>query len=140
REDRSYYLANLKDDDLKDYVKELSLGGANRYTLKEFEIKGLQKQRDDLEIHYEFAVDNLGIKDGNEIILNPTLFKPRVTKYNKDDYKYPRNKTRHRTVAYSFEITIPEDYQVKYLPADVVYDHQLFRFNAEFKTEGKKVF
>lgn len=140
RENRGYYLGNLKDDDLDDYVKDLVLGGANRYTLKDYDIKGLSNQKDELQIHYDFSVDNLGIKDGDDIILNPTLFKPRVTKYNPEDYTYTRKKSRHRTVDYAYEIELPENYKVKYLPKDVHYKHDLFHFDAVFKVENEKVF
>ena len=136
RENRAYYINNLKDDDLRDYVKDLALGGVNRYTLKKYDIQGLSHPNNDLEIHYDFSVDNLGIKDGNDIILNPTLFKPRVTKYKPEDYKYTRDKVRHRTIDYSYEITLPSNYKVKHIPDDVHYEHDKFHFDAEFKLEG----
>ena len=140
RENRAYYLANLKDADLEDYVSELAIGGANRYTLKDFEITGLTHPDDSLAIFYDFSVDNIGIKDGDDIILNPTLFKPRVTKYHKEDYKYTREKGRHRTIDYSYEIDISEDYKVKHMPEDVHYKHDQFHFDASFKLEGNKIY
>jgi hypothetical protein len=133
RENRSYYLANLKDDDLDDYVRELALGGANRFTLKDYSIEGVSKKKEDLIIEYEFSVDNLSIKDGEDIIINPTLFKPRVTKYHPEDYKYTRKKDRHRTIDYSYEIKIPENYEVKHLPQDVHFKHDQFHFDGIFR-------
>ena len=139
RENRAYYLMNLKDDDLDDYVKDLALGGANRYSLKAYELKGLSEKSKDLEIHYEFSVDNLGIQDGEQIIINPTLFKPRVTKYHEEDYKFTRKKTRHRTIDYTYQIEIPSSYLVKHLPEDVHFKHDLFHFDATFRVEGEKL-
>lgn len=136
RENRAYYITNLKDDDLRDYVKDLALGGANRYTLKDYGIEGLSHPNEELEIRYEFSVDNLGIKDGENIILNPTLFKPRVTKYDPEDYKYTRDKERRRTIDYSYEIELPANYKVKHLPENVHYNHDKFHFDAEFSLEG----
>lgn len=133
RENRAYYLSNLKDEDLTDYVKDLALGGANRYTLKEYEIKGVSEKQKPLELHYDFTVDNLAISDGDEIILNPTLFKPRVTKYHTEDYKFTREKGKHRTIDYSYEVVIPEDLGVKHLPEDVHFKHDLFHFDAAFE-------
>ncbi|MBD3638324.1 MAG: DUF3857 and transglutaminase domain-containing protein [Crocinitomicaceae bacterium] len=139
RESRAYYIENLKHDDLDEYVKDMVLGGANRYTLKEYEIEGLNHAKDDLEIHYDFSVDNLGIEDGDDIILNPSLFKPRVTKYHTEDYEYARKKSRHRTIDYKYVVEIPENYRVKHLPEDVHYKHDKFHFDAEFRIEGNKV-
>jgi Domain of Unknown Function with PDB structure (DUF3857)/Transglutaminase-like superfamily len=139
RETKSYYLGNLKDDDLDDYIKDLALGGMNRFRLKEYTIVGLSEVNNPLEVHYDFSVDNLGIKDGDDIILNPTLFKPRVTKYHTEDYKYTRKKKSHRIIDYSFEIEIPLDYKVKFLPKDVHYKHDLFYFDGAFKVIDNKV-
>ncbi|MCB9222699.1 MAG: DUF3857 and transglutaminase domain-containing protein [Crocinitomicaceae bacterium] len=139
RENRSYYLANLKEDDLRDYIKELALGGANRYTLKNYSFEGVTQKKEDLVINYEFSVDNLGIKDGEDIIINPILFKPRVTKYNEEDYKYTRQKDRHRTIDYGYEITIPDNYKVKHLPEDVHFKHDLFHFDGIFRVSGNTI-
>lgn len=139
RENRSYYMANLKEDDLKDYIKELALGGANRYTLKGYEVEGVYQKKEDLVVKYDFSVDNLGIKDGEDIIINPTLFKPRVTKYSPDDYSYTRKKDRHRTIDYAYEITIPETYRVKHLPKDVHFKHDLFHFDGIFRVVNNTV-
>src|SRR5690606_18269483 len=73
RENKTYYLWNLKQDDFKDYIQSLVLGESNRFSLKNFSIEGLHHPNDNLTIHYDFAVDNLGIKDGEEIILNPAI-------------------------------------------------------------------
>jgi hypothetical protein len=139
RENRSYYLANLKEDDLTDYIKELSLGGANRYTLKNYKFEGVFNKKEDLIVHYDFTVDNLGVSDGEDIILNPTLFKPRVTKYNPEDYNYTRKKERHRTIDYAYEITIPSDYRVKHLPEDVHFKHDLFHFDGVFRVSENTI-
>jgi len=138
RETKAHYLNNMNKEDTYDYVKELALGGGNRFTLAEFEINHLHDKKSDLEIIYEFSVDNLSIKDGDDIIMNPTLFKPRVTKYHEEDYKYTRLKARHRTVDYSYEISIPTGYRLKHLPSDVSFNHQQFEFTGTFK-EGDKV-
>ena len=62
-----------------------------------------------------------------------------MTKYNKEDYKYPRDKERHRTIDYMYEIILPDDYRVKFLPEDVHYKHPKFHFDAEFRLEGNKI-
>lgn len=140
RESRGYYLANLKDDDLDDYVKDLTLGGTNRYSLKDYEICGIETKSKDLEIYYDFTVDNIGIQDGSDIIFNPTLFKPRITKFNEEDYKLTRLKSRHRTTDYTYIIDIPEAYKIKHLPDNVHFTHEFFNFDAEFAVVGSQIF
>lgn len=135
RESRTYYLSNLDKEDLRDYVKDMVLGGFNRYTLQDFEIKNLPKKNEELAIEYDFAVDNLFLEDGEDLIINPTLFKPRVTQYNLNDHSMTRRKKSHRTIDYNFEFEIPEGYKVKHLPENSEYNHKLFDFQSEFKTQ-----
>jgi hypothetical protein len=140
RETKSHYLNNMDQEDKYDYVKELALGGENRFTLAEYEISNLQNKKKDLQIGYKFSVDNLSIKDGDDIIMNPTLFKPRITKYHEEDYKYTRLKERHRTVDYSYEISFPQGYRLKHLPSDVSYTHDQFEFSGTFKQSENSVY
>lgn len=137
RERRTYYLKNTDDEDRYDYVKNITLAGFNRYTLHEFEIENLDKFQEDLIVHYHFAVDNLFLEYDGDFMLNPTLFKPRITQYNEEDHSMARYKRHHRTVDYSFQFKIPEDFELKHLPEDVSYEHELFSFLADFEVEGQ---
>lgn len=137
RERRTYYLKNTDDEDRYDYVKDITLAGFNRYTLHEFEIENLDDFQKELIVHYHFAVDNLFLEYEGDFMLNPTLFKPRITQYNEEDHSMPRYKRHHRTVDYNFQFKIPENFELKHLPEDVNYDHELFSFIADFKVEGQ---
>lgn len=139
RENRTYYLSNLDQTDLDEYVKDLSLGGVNRFRLNDYSIDNLSDKNKALKISYDFAADNLFIADGEELILNPTLFKPRVTQYNTEDHRLPRFKKHHRTVDYEFQFTIPNGYKLKQLPENVNYNHDLFSFSGTFKLEENTV-
>ncbi len=141
RESRSYDLKNLEESDLYDYVKDICLGGRNRFTLLDYEIKNLENNNDELQLEYSFSVDNLLIQNGNEYYLNPILFKPRVTQYNEGDFIYDRAKDHHRTVDYEFRFTIPQGYQLKHLPQGNQYEHKdgLFTFSSDFKVENNVV-
>lgn len=139
RDSRTWYLKNQQPEDLFDYVKEMALGGANRFSLHEYELKNLYDRNKELILTYSFAAENVAIHHGNQVILNPTLFKPRVTRYNPEDYKLTRKKKRHRTIDYTFELQLPEGYLLKHLPEDVHYKHDLFHFDGTFKFENNTV-
>ncbi|MBI3134979.1 MAG: DUF3857 and transglutaminase domain-containing protein [Bacteroidetes bacterium] len=139
RESRSYDLKNLDDEDLYDYVKDICLGGRNRFTLSNYELKNLDDNNAELQIDYTFSVDNLFIRYGSDYILNPVLFKPRITQFNHEDYKYDRSKEHHRTVDYEFRFTIPEGFQLKHLPENVTYNHNNMSFNADYRVEGNVI-
>lgn len=132
RTDLAYNLQNLNDDDLDEYVKDLALGGYNRYTLGEYSIENLKNKQEELILKYDFSVDNFLIKDKDELIVNPMLFKPRITKYNLEDHSLTRYKEYARKVMYLYEFEIPKGYSVKHLPEDVTLNHANFNFKGTF--------
>jgi hypothetical protein len=139
RQSRTYDLKNLDNEDLYDYVKDITLRSKNRYTLKDYEIQNLETNNEELRIAYEFSVDNLLVSHEGRYFFNPTLFKPRLTQYNKEDYKYDQAKEHHRTVDYTFEFVVPENYKVVAMPENVQYQHDLFTFDAKYKLENNVV-
>lgn len=139
RESRSYDLKNLDEEDLYDYVKDICLGGRNRFTLADYELLNLDDNNAELQICYDFSVDNLLIRYGDEYLFNPVLFKPRITQYNAEDYTYDRIKEHHRTVDYEFRFTVPEGYLIKHMPENVTYRHDLMSFDATYRLEGNVV-
>lgn len=136
RSRRTYSLGNLDNEDLEMYVKNLALGGANRYELDSFDIRHLNDKEQELIIDYAFAVDNLFVEDGDQLILNPALFKPRISKYNTTDHSLTRNKDYHRHVEYHYEFEIPTGYEVVHLPEGNSYAHELFSFESSFAIEN----
>lgn len=134
REKISYAIDNLERDELQDYMKNITLGGHNNFTLKEYDILNLDNNHRDLEVKYDFSLYNPSLVNGDEIILNPSLFKPRVTKYAEEDFKYPRYKDHHRTIEYHYTVNIPEEYSLVHIPSDVHYNHEQFGFDGTFKT------
>lgn len=136
REDISYSLSNLDDEDLKTYVLDLALGGFNRYNLGTYEIKNLEDNNAILQIDYSFSVDNLFVQDGSDLILNPILFKPRISQYNTTDHSMTRFKDHHRDVLYQFEFKIPAGYKISYLPEGNSFNHDKFSFKSVFKEEN----
>ncbi len=133
REDITYSLGNLDDEDLRTYVLDLVLGGYNRFHLGGYEIKKLNEKNETLEIDYSFSVDNLFVADGDDLILNPILFKPRITQYNATDHTMTRYKDHHRDVLYQFEFKIPSGYRISTLPEGNAYINDKFSFQSVFK-------
>lgn len=139
RESRSYDLKNLDDEDLTDYVKEICLLGKNRFVLYSYDINNLEDNNQELQIEYEFGVDNLLIEHKGDFIFNPILFKPRLTQYNEEDYKYHRIKDHHRTIDYQYEFEIPANYKIKHLPEGKSYHHEKFDFKTNYRVENNEL-
>ncbi|MBK8925670.1 MAG: DUF3857 and transglutaminase domain-containing protein [Crocinitomicaceae bacterium] len=136
RESESYSLKNLEQEDLYDYVKDMTLGGRNRYTLLKYQMENVEDNNKELILRYDFSVDNLFTKHENDYIMNPLLFKPRVTQFNAEDYKQERKKNHHRTVQYEYHFNIPAGFKLTYIPQGVDHVHDLFEFHSSYALEG----
>jgi len=136
RESRSYDLKNSDPEDLYDYIKDICLGGRNRFYLKEYELFNVDNNNEELRINYEFSLDNTMIQHNGEYFFNPVFFKPRLTQYSKEDYKFDRKKNHHRWVEYDYIFTIPQGYSVKHIPENTNFEHELFGFSATYALEG----
>lgn len=139
REEEALEFEGLNAKDKLEYVKELAVGGRSRYSLKTWKIKNLKDKKKEIVLEYTFSAANPAIMDGDRILLNPTLFKPRLTRYNKEDYNYPRKKWHHRTRSYLYEFVVPKDYQVVHVPENVAHEHELFNFQANFENQDSLV-
>jgi hypothetical protein len=139
RQSRSYELKNSDPEDLFDYVKEIALGNKNRYTLHDFDLVNVDNNNAELLIEYKFASDNTIIQHEGDYIINPVLFRPRLTQFNAADYQYDRSKAHHRSVDYEYRFTIPAGFKLKNLPENISFKHDLFHFDAKYSVEGNVV-
>ncbi|MBK6950475.1 MAG: DUF3857 domain-containing protein [Crocinitomicaceae bacterium] len=139
RQSRSYELKNSDPEDLFDYVKEITLSNKNRYTLHDFELANVDNNNAELQIDYTFASDNTIIEHEGDYIINPVLFRPRLTQFNSADYHYDRSKAHHRSVDYEYRFTIPAGFKLKTLPENISFKHDLFHFDAKYSVEGNVV-
>ncbi|WP_083261387.1 DUF3857 domain-containing protein [Crocinitomix algicola] len=139
RERKTYRLNNSDDEDLYDYVKGITLGGLNRFKLNDFKIEYLDERKKPLKITYDFATDDPFIRHDSALIFNPTIFKPRLTKYNKKDHSLARFKNHHRVVDYTFEFEIPKGYEIDYIPIGTSFKSEYFHYQSTFSVQETKI-
>lgn len=133
---RTYKLKNYDNEDLDDYVKNITVDGYTKFTLKDYSIDNLEDNTLPLHINYEFSLKNPVIKKGNELIINPDIFDVNASYYYKEENKQTQKVKYHKDKTYEFYYEIPQEYEVKYLPKNVYYKHDLFDFDATFKYEN----
>ena len=102
-----------------------------------YQITNLDDNNKELQIEYDFGADNLLLEHNGNYIFNPILFKPRLTQFNQEDYKYHRLKDYHRTLDYQYEFEIPKNFKVKYIPQNSSYSHAKFDFVSSYRLEDK---
>ena len=133
---RSHTLASIGDASNKtrfEMIKELVLKGNNKFNLKEYSEENLQDRDKPYGIAFNFDLENYIVKVDKEIYINLFLDKiydkmyiekERVSKYEFDYLTYFNTK---------YELEIPQNCTVKYLPKNFVLDNELLK--AEFVYE-----
>lgn len=124
-----------KKKSLKNYL-EL---GNNRFFLKNYTIANLSSRDSNIVINYDFAIEKYVTDMGNTIFLNPYFnkfgkFDIKDTIRNSDfefDYKLQ--------YFHTFEIAIPEGYEVKYIPKDQHFSNHYMEYDATFTVSNNKV-
>ncbi len=133
---RSYKLKNYDNEELEDYIKNITLDGFTRFTLKDYSIENLSDNNKPLHINYEFSVKNPIIKKDNDLILNLDLLDINATYYYKEKNQQTIEVKYHKDKTYEYQFEIPKEYTIKYLPPNVNYKNDLFNYEAIFKYEN----
>ncbi len=133
---RSYKLKNFDNEELEDYVKNITVDGFTRFTLKDFSIDNLSDNTKPLHINYEFSMKNPIIKKDNDLILNLDLLDINASYYYKEKNQQTIMVKYHKDKTYEYQFEIPKEYTVKYLPSNITYKNDLFNYEAIFKYEN----
>lgn len=133
---RTYKLKNFDNEELEDYVKNITVDGFTRFTLKDFSIDNLSDNTKPLHINYEFSMKNPIIKKDNDLILNLDLLDINSSYYYKEKNQQTIEVKYHKDKTYEYQFEIPEEYAVKYLPSNIIYKNDLFNYEAIFKYEN----
>ncbi len=133
---RSYKLKNYESDDLYDYVKSICLDGYSKFTLKDYNMENLEDNNATLKLNYDFSFKNSVLKDGDKLIFNPDIFDINGSFYYKDDYKQKQYRKYHTDKTYIYELEIPEDFELVYIPENTSFSHDKFYFQATYEMKG----
>ena len=134
-----YSLDRAEEQDKKDFLTRLIGKGSNKFFLDKYTISNLDDRDKSTGIDYNFRVADYFQKLGDEIYINLNL--------KKDYYNDFINKTRvsPKELEYRYddeekiELTIPEGYDVEYLPPDATLDGPVLGYNMAYKASGNKI-
>ena len=120
-------------------IKNLVVKGNNKFNLKENSEENLSDKDKPYIINYSFDLDNYIVKQDKEIYLSlflekyfdkMTIEKDRESKYDLD---FLSNYTSH------YELEIPQNYSLKYVPKNFSYENELLKINFEYVVINNKV-
>ena len=139
---RSHILLQMGDATNKtrfDMIKSLVLKGNNKFNLKEYTEENLKDRDKPYQIAYTFDLGNYIVRADKEIYINLFLEKPfekltiekdRVSQFEFDFLTALNNQ---------YELEIPKDATVKYLPKNFNLDNEYVKANFEYTVIDNKI-
>ena len=134
-----YELDRSEKDDVKRYVTRLIGKGSNKFYLDGYNLANLEDRDMPTQIDYTFRIGDYFQKIGDELYINLHL--------KKDYYNAFIDKTREAPMEITYkyvendfcEFTIPEGYDVEYLPSSVKVNGELIGMETDYKRENNKI-
>lgn len=139
---RSSILSQIGDASNKrrfDMIKSLVLKGNNKFNLKGFSEKNVSDRDKPYQIDFNFELSDYALQVDKELYVN--LFLDRL--YEKLSLEPDRVTAfdLEYLAAYngSYELELPKNYSVKYLPENVSFDNALMKFESQYTNIAGKV-
>jgi hypothetical protein len=137
---QTYYLSGKEPKQIKDHLLGLLMKGNNKFFLDSFNILNLSNREKPLSVSYNFRVGDYYREIDHEIYINLSLNKA----YNNQTYdslkrKIPVECNNMHSYRSFTEFTIPEGYEVSYLPKNTKATFGKFSFNITYRIDGNKV-
>jgi hypothetical protein len=134
-----YELDRAEKDDVKRYVTRLIGKGSNKFYLDGFGLANLDDRDTPTRIDYTFRIGDYFQKIGDELYINLHL--------KKDYYNAFIDKTREAPMEVSYkyvendfcEFTIPDGYDVEYLPSNVKVNGDLIGLETTYLRDNNKI-
>ncbi|HLF50901.1 DUF3857 and transglutaminase domain-containing protein [Flavobacterium sp.] len=140
---RSHYLSQIGDATNKtrfEMIKSLVLKGNNKFNLKDYTEENLKDRDKPYIVNFNFDLDNYIVKMEKEIYVNLfldkyyeklSIEKDRLSKFEFDFLTFTNTQ---------YELDIPQNYTVKYLPKNFILDNDLVKANFIYEVKNNKLY
>lgn len=135
----SHYLLNSDERDTEDFVSGLIERGSNKFKLLTHDIANLKDRNSPLQIDYTFEIPDYVQSIGNYIYINLNLERSLVESVIDKKRKLPIELEYQYSIEDRIELTIPDGYEVSFMPESVSHDNDVLAFNIEYETKLNKV-
>ncbi len=129
-----YTPPQLIEETLKEKIQEISIGSQ----LDNYEIKNLNDLNTPVVLNYKFNGREYFTTAGTLRIM-PQLAGLDISLVAKDKRDYPIDFNILDSKETTFNIDIPENFAIKYMPESVIEDSRWVKLSVEYKYQGKKI-
>src|SRR5690606_21703142 len=136
----SYALDRSKSDDVKKSIVRLIGKGSNKFYLDDYSVKGTDSRDTPTFVRYDFRIGDYFQQIGDELYINMNLSKDHYNEFintasrlspKESDYKYQKQEY--------YELAIPGEYEVEYLPENTKFDGDLAGYDIRYEVKHGKI-
>lgn len=120
-------------------VKSLVLKGNNKFKLKEYSESNINDKDKPYEVSYNFDLENYVLKVDDEIFVNLNLDRAFENLLLEEDRKHEVELDFLSYNNTSYELEIPKDYTVSYLPKNTVFNNDLMEVEIKYEQKETKI-
>ena len=132
----SYAVDKAREDAIKDNVHAEVSKGSNKFVLTNFSLNHLHDKEIPLEVRYQFTIGDYVQSINQEIYVNLNLEKRYYNLTIGETRKVPYEHDFKREFRDTYVLTIPEGYEVTYMPANVAHTGKSMGFNFYYERSG----
>jgi hypothetical protein len=140
RVDMYNYIIDKDKKAQSDFLKKYFEKGNNKFLIDKFDIKDIDQRDKDLVISYDFNLGDYAQIVGNEIFINLNMDKTDVNDLIKNSRKVPLESKYKKQINNDVVLTIPDGYQLSYMPKGSTYKNDLFGFDISYHSDHGRVY
>lgn len=127
-----------KDDLLSFYNKNFEKGN-NKFLITDFSEENKYDYNKEFKVNYNFKVENYVLTSSNELYVNLNLNKSLMGFITKKEHKLDKEFNFKNYRKYQYILSIPNGYEVSYIPSSFSYNTNFFSSNLSYKIENDKI-
>nr|WP_294938511.1 transglutaminase domain-containing protein [uncultured Flavobacterium sp.] len=139
---RGHYLSQIGDATDKtrfEMLKTLVLKGNNKFILNQYAETNINDRDKPYEVTYDFKLENYVIKIDDEIFINLNLDRAYETFILEEDRKYKIELDFLLFNNSTYELEIPKNYAVSYLPPNTKFNNDLMEVEINYTAKENKI-
>lgn len=135
-----YEFARVEEKDIRDFVVRIAGKGNNKFLLDSYRFRNQQVKDLPTTIGYEFRIGDYFQRLGDELYINLNLSKDNYNRFiNEDVRKTPHEFDFKYDKSEFIKFSIPDGYEVEYLPPNDSFDGKLIGYTISYEVSGNTI-
>lgn len=134
-------LDRIEEKDVRDYLSSFLQKGNNKFLLDTYQVHGLKNREVPTRIDYTFHISDYCQLLGDELYINLNLSKDNYNRFiNEETRKTPHEFSFKYEKRETIVMTIPDGFEVEYLPENASFQGKLSGYQVQYRREGNKLY